>query len=546
MLQLFEECEEFYCTYKERSVSNMFHRKSWPIKIAAALCAAAALLPAAAQAKQLTVLYIPLDNRPVCSAYVQQTMEAAGCKIILPPEKYIAANDRSGDPEGIWNWLQTKAPKADAAVISTDSLLYGGLVASRTHSISKEQLDQRLQHLYALKNMLPIKLYAFSTIMRTPRASQGNVEPPYYSAVGPSIFAYSQLWDKSEQNKLTPAEQLQKQALERNLRKDELGDWLERRRKNLQINTELTHMARNGKFHYLSIGKDDNAPLSATHLEARQLSLSTFDMKPEDFQIIDGVDQLGLLLLVRAYNEAHAAQPTIYPLYSPGAGSATLPQYSDARLQDSVPQQIIAVGAIQAPTPQAADLILALNTPQDGIVKDSTAGDNQFFSSPANRNFAAAIAKQLDAGKQVSLADVSYSNGADNGFISLLAQSDTLERLSAYNGWNTADNAVGYAIAQGIMAQAMPQPKRNLLLRQRIIDDWFYQSNARSYISNELSRHSREDLKYDLGTAEKSILNYINKECNALAQKYNVTKGSQFKLTFPWRRLFEVNVEMKK
>ena len=96
------------------------------------------------------------------------------------------------------------------------------------------------------------------------------------------------------------------------------------------------------------------------------------------------------------------------------------------------------------------------------------------------------------------------------------------------------------------MAQAMPQPKRNLLLRQRIIDDWFYQSNARSYISNELSRHSREDLKYDLGTAEKPILNYINKECNALAQKYSVTQGSQFKLTFPWRRLFEVNVEMKK
>mgnify|MGYP000481370307 CR=1 FL=1 len=112
MLQLFEECEEFYFTYKERSVSNMFHRKLLPVKIAAALCSAVALLPAAVQAKQLTVLYIPLDNRPVCAAYVQQTMEAAGCKIILPPEKYIAANDRSGDPDGIWSWLQTKAPKA--------------------------------------------------------------------------------------------------------------------------------------------------------------------------------------------------------------------------------------------------------------------------------------------------------------------------------------------------------------------------------------------------------------------------------------------------
>ena len=523
----------------------MSKKKLWPIKIAAA-CIASLLPAAAALAKPLTVLYIPLDNRPVCTAYAQQTMEAAGCRIILPPEKYIATNSANGDPEGIWSWLQTKAPKADAAVISTDSLLYGGLVASRTHNISKEQLNQRLQHLYALKSMLPIKLYAFSTIMRTPRASQGQVEPPYYSTVGPSIFAYSQLWDKSEQNKLTPAEQLQKQALERNLRRDELGDWLERRQKNLQINTELTHMARNGKFHYLAIGKDDNAPLSATHKEARQLSLSTFDMQQDDFQIIDGVDQLGLLLLVRAYNEAQAAQPAIYPLYSPGAGASTLPQYSDARLQDSVPQQIIAAGARQAPTPQEADLILALNTPQDGIVKDSTADDNQPFASPANRSFASAIANQLNAGKQVSLADISYSNGADNGFMQLLAQSDILQGLAAYNGWNTADNAVGYAISQGIMAQAMTEQQRSLLVRQRLIDDWFYQSNARRYISNELSRHSREDLKYALGEAEKPVLQYVNKECSAWAKKYNATKNSQFKLTFPWRRLFEVNVEMKK
>lgn len=523
----------------------MSRKKLWTLNMLAVLCAAC-LLPAAACARRLTVLYVPLDNRPVCLAYAQQTMEAAGCKIVLPPEKYIANNSRSGDPDGLWDWLQTKAPKADAAVISTDSLLYGGLVASRTHHITKEQLSQRLQRLYALKTTLPIKLYAFSTIMRTPRASRGQVEPPYYSVVGPSIFAYSQLWDKSEQNKLTPAERLQMQALERNLRKDELGDWLERRQKNLQINTELTHMARNGKFHYLAVGKDDNAPLSATHLEARQLSLSTFDMKPEDFQIIDGVDQLGLLLLVRAYNEANAAQPAVYPLYSPGAGAATLPQYSDARLQDSVPQQIIAAGARQAATPQDADFILALNTPQDGIVKDSTADDNQFFASPANKSFAAAIARQLEAGKRVSLADISYSNGADNGFMNLLAQDGVLQGLAAYNGWNTADNAVGYAIAQGVMAQAMPETERSLLLRQRLIDDWFYQSNARRYISDELAKHNREDLKYELGEAEKPVLQYVNKECAALAKKYGATQGSQFKLTFPWNRLFEVNVEMKK
>ena len=121
------------------------------------------------------MLYIPLDNRPVCQDYVQQTMEAVDCKIIMPPEKYIASHEHEGNPEKITEWLQTKAPKADAAVISTNSLLYGGLVASRTHHISRQQLNQRLQVLRNLSSVLPIRIYAFSTIMRTPRARKGGV-----------------------------------------------------------------------------------------------------------------------------------------------------------------------------------------------------------------------------------------------------------------------------------------------------------------------------------------------------------------------------------
>lgn len=517
----------------------------WQKNIVATICTVCLTLPCNVNAKRLTILYIPLDNRPVCADYVQQTMEATGCKIIMPPEKYIANNIRNGNPEQIWDWLQHKAPKADAAVVSTDSLIYGGLVGSRTHNISKSQLNQRLKKLSELKSQLPIKLYAFSTIMRTPRASQGRVEPEYYSRIGPSIFAYSQLLDKKDQGKLSYTEQLKMQALERNLRKDELGDWLERRQKNLFANKELTRMARNGKFHYLAIGKDDNAPLSTTHMEARQLSLSTFDMTTDKFQIIDGVDQLGLLLLTRAYNEASGRRPSIYPLYSIGVGAGTLPQYSDARLQDSVPQQIIAAGGIKSSSLEQADLILALNTPQDGVVKDSTADDNQPFPSIANRNFINIINTQLNAGYKISLADISYSNGADNGFMELFSKSGNLEKLEAYNGWNTADNAVGYAIAQGILATDMSKEDKNQLIRQRLIDDWFYQSNARRCISDDLAKHNREDLKYDLQEAEQAILHKVTEECNYMADKYSITRGTKFNISFPWQRLFEVNIKIK-
>lgn len=524
----------------------MVLRKIWQKSLLAAVCTAGCMLSPAAHAEDLTIIYVPLDNRPVCDDYVRQTMEAAGCKIIQPPEKFIANNNKNADPEKIWEWLERKAPKADAAVISTDTLIYGGLVASRTHLLSQDTLNARINRLANLKASLPIKIYAFSTIMRTPRASKGRVEPPYYTVCGPSIFAYSELLDKENQNKLTLIDKLKMQTLERNLPAAELGDWLQRREKNLKVNIQLTRLARSNRFHYLAIGKDDNATLSSTHMEARELARSTFGVSPQVMQIIDGVDQLGILLMARAYNEANKLTPSIYTEYSPGVGASTLPQYSDARLQDSVPQQIIAAGAQQANQPQGAGFILAINTPADGIVKDSTADDNQFFASPANKAFIHTLSHQIDGGAKISLADISYSNGADNGFMNALANTGKLPELLAYNGWNTADNAIGFAIAQGIMAMHMQPQDKNLLMRQRIIDDWYYQSNARRWVSDALSKHTREEMKYELDIAEEPVLKKITADCYELAKKYSFTRSTDFELSFPWKRLFEVDVKIKK
>ena len=59
------------------------------------------------------------------------------------------------------------------------------------------------------------------------------------------------------------------------------------------------------------------------------------------------------------------------------------------------------------------------------------------------------------------------------------ANRGNLEKLTAYNGWNTADNTIGFAIAQGILAPQISAEDNALLMRLRLVDDWFYQSNAR-------------------------------------------------------------------
>ncbi|WP_302298881.1 DUF4127 family protein [Phascolarctobacterium faecium] len=508
------------------------------------------LLPAAitgaSDRQRETMLFLPLDNRPVCSSYVVKTMEAAGYKVLVPPVRYLASYNRNGSPDELWKWLLKSAPQADAAVISTDSLIYGGLVASRTHREPQTVLEQRLKRLETLKDQFDVKLYAFSTLMRTPRASFGAVEPPYYAKIGPAIFRYSELCDSDDLIGLSLKDSLTKKALETNLPAADLQDWLERRQKNLNINSQLTQMARSNRFHFLAIGKDDNAPLSHTHMEARKLTQETYDLTQRTFQIVPGVDQLGLLLLTRAGNEINRYNPRIYAFYAEGWGPRTLPQYSDMTLGQSVPQQILAIDGRTATNAENADIVLALNTPADGIMMDSTAPSNQFFSSPQNRKYIGQLKQLLDSGSKISLADVAYSNGADNGFMNELAKTEQLQRLSAYNGWNTADNTVGFAICQGVLAPQMQPQEAEKLMRIRIIDDWYYQANARRSATAFLDSKKQKAAVYLLGACEKPVHELTLGICRDLAGRYTITEKTNFDISFPWNRLFEIEVDLKK
>jgi len=497
----------------------------------------------AVQAKEkAALLFIPLDNRPVCFSYPVKVMEAAGYKIYTPPEKLLATRTAPADTEKLWKWLEGRAEKVDAAVISTDALIYGGLVASRTHSMSMPELEAKVRRLQNLRMDKDTRLYGFSTLMRTPRESYGNVEPAYYSNVGPAIFRYSQLSDKSDLHAETLLEDFEVGAFERNLAKAHLKDWLDRRNKNMEINHQLAMLTRVGRFEYFAIGKDDNAPLSHTHMEARKILLNNGYLSDESFQILPGVDQLGLLLLTRAANALSKQAPTVYPMYVEGVGPKTIPQYSDLPLGKSVPEQVVAAGGKIVYSPDAADVVLAINTPADGTMYDSTNLSNSYYASPANKRYIVNLGKMLERGVNISLADVAFSNGGDNGFMNEMSLRGFTEKLSAYNGWNTADNTVGFAIAQGMLAPQIAKDKQLMLMRERILDDWYYQSNARRIITDELEKNKKEAYKYTLNEMMPKIKKQAMDIISRLAVNYDITAGTKVDVVFPWNRLFEVDI----
>ena len=92
--------------------------------------------------------------------------------------------------------LKEMSGKDKVAVISSDAMIYGSLVASRKHHIPKDLLLRRVKNIEKLHDTHPkMPIYVFSSIMRTPKdgASSGTEEPEYYVKYGQAIANYTKI-----------------------------------------------------------------------------------------------------------------------------------------------------------------------------------------------------------------------------------------------------------------------------------------------------------------------------------------------------------------
>lgn len=81
------------------------------------------------------------------------------------------------------------------------------------------------------------------------------------------------------------------------------------------------------------------------------------------------------------------------------------------------------------------------------------------------------------------MVDVYFANGSDNTLMNLMVKDDLLYKVAAYNGWNTASNTIGYAIAQAVLAPDMSKEDHKNMLTEQYIDNWAYQANVRKNIA---------------------------------------------------------------
>lgn len=503
--------------------------------------------PVALAQSNKRIIYIPLDNRPVSLGYVDETLTFYGNKLILPPAELIASNQNRGNPDKLMQWLIKESPKADIAVIATDSLVYGGLVASRTHQEPLGQLLKRAQSLNIIKQTNPrLKIYAFSTIMRTPMKSFAPLEPKYYEQYGSMIFRLTQLMDQEDLNSgyLNSLDRTEKKNMIELIDSDSLADWFSRRKKNMAVHSFLLESYAHGSFDFYTIGKDDSAALSQTHYEARTLLNNKPADTPADFRILPGVDQLGLLLITRSINADRPFKNQIFVQYAEPAEASTISRYSDQPIYSSVLAQLEAVGAELAVEPSSADFTLAVYTPEKGVSRESADIHNAYFPNLHSRKFAAAIADSLHRNNKVVLVDIAYVNGATNGLMNALSANNSLGKLTAYSGWNTVDNSIGYALSQGILSLNMKPKQTQILLKTRLLDDWIYQSNVRFEILNKYFKQDSHK-QYNMGNTTHDYEQYVAEAMQSEAGKIKFLKDTYFTTKLPWNRMFEIYIKVK-
>lgn len=488
-----------------------------------------------------TVLFVPQDDRPVSLQYTVDTAKAAGMTVLTPPQNLISGKTYKGQADQIWNWVEQNAGRADVMVLSTDTLIYGGLVDSRKHNLPLSTLEYRLKRIEALKaNYKNTRIYGFGTVMRSPRASGGGTEPSYYADYGPTIFQIAALQDKLDAGTLTQAETQKLMSLQASVPVEYLQDWFSRRQKNMQINKGLIDEARKGVFEYFALGHDDTSQLSQSALEGRYLSQYSKGIPRTQYGSFPGADQLGLLLMARSRTDESVEKPTFSIIYPLGGAGKTLPGYEDQTIDKTIAEHVEAVGGTMT-TAGKPTVLLAVNTPLSTSTSESEAFGNLPMVSQATNAFVDRIQQATEQGVTVSVADIAYNNGSDNTLVGAMYKRDLLYKIGAYNGWNTASNTVGYAIAQGLLLKSMSPEGHRDMLTQQYLDNWAYQANIRKDIYRMQDSIRTDNVRYS-GDLNSKLEEYLQERIQDFGETYLKVDPRTIKATFPWGRLFETDI----
>lgn len=521
------------------------------------------------------LVILPLDERPCNYNFPYELGKSTDCKVVRPPLEWMGHKKQPADTARLWTWTELECLRAHGAVLSLDTLLYGGIVPSRLHELDQAEIARRMDQLRHLKEQNPgLTLYAFQLIMRCPQYSSSDEEPDYYADWGREIFRKGYLEHLDEEQGLDPAEQEELSSINARLPQEVLDDYLGRRAVNREANRLALRYVEEGIIDFLVFPQDDSAPYGYT---ARDQRLVREAIREKNLGLrvymYPGADEVGCTLLARMVNHLRSAVPSVYVRFGSVEGPHIIPAYEDRRLYETLKYQIIAAGGMIVSSESEADLVLLLNTPGEkmgeavnqgkpsanydtertlvelveyaGYLLDKVSSDEQAAEHPAanlQHNGSTTSPAHRPA---VAIADIAYANGGDLELLSLLRQRGILYRLAGYAGWNTSSNTLGTVIAQSMIHVHYGMTPEHLnFLALRYVEDFGYDSVVRKALSNGPIQELGLD-KFLLDGPRGQVSRMVREGLEQFIHDHLQQEGHSIRIMdcyMPWNRMFEVGL----
>ena len=447
----------------------------------------------------MKILFLPIDNRPVCYQLAEMIADIhKGIKLILPPKEYLGDLRKISDTSNLMLWFEEKLTEdIDAAVLSLDTIAYGGLIPSRRSNDTFEDIKSRLGKLKVLIKKSGIKVYAFSSIMRISNNNVNEEEKAYWNLYGEKIFKYSYETDKCGK-------------AETDVPNEIINDYLNTRNRNFRINKMYLEWQKENIFEKLIFSKDDCAEYGLNVREAKELEALGGQTKT-------GANEIPLTLLASVLPDSIKVSTE----YSEPDSINLISNYEDVSIEQSVKGQLKLAGC-EITERNKADIILYVNNfvnhQGEIVMKHPTKQFCKIWTEPD---------------KPYIIADVRNANGADNNFVEQIIKTGLSDLFYGYSGWNTSANTLGSLIcAMKFIYSAKSSNQFDIeafkrLQTVRFLDDWAYQANVRQQLSNP----DNKELTSKMNLFEIQIAKILNTKISA-------------RYTFPWNRLFEVEIEL--
>jgi hypothetical protein len=498
------------------------------------------------------IVYVPLDERPCNYHFPNQIFNQGNVLVITPPEALMGYKKSPADVEGLSKWLLSTTKDAFGLVVALDTLIYGGIVPSRLHYLDAKILKCRLQILATIKKNNPeIIIYGFSLIMRCPQYNSEDEEPNYFLYHGKDIHNYGYYHHLQELNILSEAD---KQKLDKiTIPKDYLADFKNRRQVNCQLNIEALSLVEQEIISFFTIPQDDSSKYGWT---AKDQILIREVIKQKHLMnmvyMYPGADEAGCVLMSRMVCSLNKLSPKVLIKYPNANCEKMIPSLEDRYLDTTVKYHILACGGLVVNSLKECDVVLFINAPTD-YMRSSFSKEKPGRGLEVLRNVVESM-EFLDyafheKGKPIIVGDITYGNGSDLEIYHLLAQKNLLLSLAGFGGWNTASNAIGCAIAMGYSYLVNKKTAQHLnFLVSRYVEDIGYCGYVRQMMMKEVLPLKRGFSYFNARTKNGVIAKEILKRLKVFVtdnMKELSTHLQIKKLELPWRRLYEIDLNVK-